>query len=1309
MSFLRPMLDGVVRAIEARVVRVLVLGVGMFLVCLPVFSQGNQGRLTGTITDQSGGVISGATVTVLDVARGVSRTLTTGESGEYNAPNLLPGTYSVRGEAKGFKRTEQQNILLEVGKEVRVDLSLQPGEVSQTITITEAPPMVETTNATLGGTISNETINELPLNGRNYINLLSLRPGMTVYAGGGSFTRSANGTRAEDIGYLLDGLRNDDSYTGSSVLNAAIPAGDASTSLPIDAIQEFNSEENPKAEFGWKPGAIVNAGIKSGTNSIHGTAFAFGRNTGMDARNFFDAAPLPKAPIGLEQYGASLGGAIKKDKLFYFVNYEGQRYSVGDTLFTNPPVTIALPSFAGKNATPNPLCNNLTAGNCQLSLVDACNDVAFIAPGSYSPVGTANKVTFLSAQIAGIAIDPTKGCSIAPPNYTPGASESLFPSNDGSNPNGVILGLVSTSAQDNGVVKVDYHINDHHSLSGMYFRGVGGGSWHDGAWEVGIPGSAKAPFISDLWGYIQVGSAGWTWTPNSTLVNEFRVGYVHFRQWYDSNDASINPLAYGINTGVTDKREFGFPLLQITDFNGANFRLGGNWPKHVGPDGSLQILEHVALLRGKHAFKFGGEIIESTADPFITVDAKGLIKFHHIEDFLQGNVRPGGSIIQSGDPLRHLSNTSYAAFLQDDWRVTPRLMVNLGVRYELSTVIKDRNNQLGNFDPNSLTGLVQVGSGLTSPFHGDHNNFSPRVGFAWDVQGNGKTVIRGGGSLMYEEMPIITFTAVANQLGLNQVPTGATQIFCSGDALPGGCVDGNTQTNRPGSGNMGVLNNGVDGGLLTQGWQAQTPACVSGGTAAGCAGVPTIFPASIFALQCGDGLTFTPAGPIGTQPVTDPAPCNTEAVDRNLRTPYISTWTLTIQRAITNDLSLEVAYVGNRGTKLLAFSNINQPPLGSSYPGAGALNGTALGEVAWCNTFNLSQTPAASIPTIPNTSPAQQIACDPGEAGVNQPARPFFSKFPYIGEIDRLSNLDKSSYNGLQVTLTQRPSHGLSFLAGYTYSHAFDAGSNNFNDIVLPPDSSRPTAGLYGNSIFDIRHRLTLSTTYAIPGRKGLGQLLQGWEVNSVVTLQSSSPWGAQDFTNDFSGTNQVNELDSYGQPWNFVGNLSDFQAGRAVPTPCWSGSGGSALPGCTLAAVPAACVSAATTTGEMNTLNSVGCYVSANGKSALIPPALGTVGNSGRNNFRDLGLKNWDVSVLKETKFKERLTAQFRAEFFNVLNRAIFSNPNGPANAGFNDPSTGFTGNFGCACNTPDQAAPNPVLGTGGARSIQLGLKLIF
>jgi len=1235
----------------------------MLVSIMPIFSQANLGRILGSVNDQTGGVMAGATVTVLDVQRGISRTLTTDNAGEYNAPNLTPGTYIVRAESKGFKTAERSGILLEVGKDIRVDLTLQPGEQAEKITVTESLPMVETTNATLGGTLSNQTINDLPLNGRNYINLLTLRPGMQVYPGGGGSTRSANGTRTEDIGYLVDGVREDDPYGGSSVLNAAIAAGDSSTSLPIDAIQEFNTEQNPKAEFGWKPGAIVNAGIKAGTNSIHGTAFAFGRDTAFDARNYFDQAPLPKAPIALEQFGASLGGPIKKDKLFYFVNYEGQRYSVGSTLFATPPVTCA-------GGTPG--CG-LTARDTKNSLLDACNAVASNGAGGFNPVGTKNGVSALSAQLSGITINPVTGCSIAPPNFTAGPSESLFPTNNGSDPRGIIQGLLSINSQNNGVGKIDYHPNDRHTLSGMYFNARGGGLWNDFAGQVGIPGSGNSPFMSNLFGYIQVGSANWNWTPNSSWVNEARVGYIHFRQWYDSIDANVNPLAYGINTGVTDPRFFGFPLLRINPFSQGNFRLGAGWPKHTGPDSSLQFVDHVSLLRGKHAYKFGGEVILNTADPFITANGKGSIRFKDLTSFLLGNVKNSApfSAILVGDPLRHLSNQQYAVFAQDDWRLTPRLIVNLGLRYELNTVVKDRDNLLGNFDP--AQGLVQVGKQISSIFSGDHNNFSPRLGFAWDIHGNGKTVLRGGGSIMYEQLPYSVFIAVSNQLGLNQVPTGAATV-----------VNG---VSTPGSGNVGVLSVNVPGNALSPGWKAQTAACVSGDTSA----CSSIFPSSIFSLQCGDGST--PPGQ------TFPAlQCNTEAVDPNLRSPYVGTWTLDLQRAITDNLSLDVAYVGNHGTKFLGFQDINQPLIGAGFPA---------GELASCNS-TVQWTLVGGVPTKAIGS------CDPGDStkGNVQAARPFNTKFPYLAQIDRLANLDISNYSGLQVTITERATHGLSFTGGYTYAHALDDASANFNANPLPPNSYNPKSQ-YGNSDFDIRHRFTLTASYALPGKKSPGQMLEGWQLNSVVTLQTGSPWTPQDTSNDFPGNGQVTELDSYGQFWNFTGNRADFTSSRQA-IPCWSGAGGAALSGCATGAgvgpgtpPPAACLNAATTTGQMNTLLDVGCYF--HGNSALTPPALGTIGNSGRNPFRDGGYRNWDLSVTKNWRFKERLTTQFRAEFFNILNRSIFTNPNGPAGAGFSDPSGGMATNFGCGCNTPDQASPNPVLGTGGSRSIQLGLKLIW
>ena len=325
---------------------VISLGLAVLVGSSQLFAQGNAGRIIGSVTDQSGGAMAGAVVTVTDNARGISRTLMTDNSGEYNAPNLIPGTYSVRAEVKGFKTAEHNGIVLEVNAELRVDLTLQPGEQSDKITVTGEVPLVETTNAELGGTLQAQIIDNLPLNGRNFENLLQLRPGVSIYPGGSGWAQSTNGQRAHDNMYLVNGVVANDPWMGQSVMNAVMASGDAGTILPVDAIDEFKTEENPRAEYGWKPGAIVNIGIKSGTNNIHGTGYAYGRDTAFDARNYFNPDYCPSSapcvttqqPVALEQFGATFGGPIKKDKLFYFVNFEGQRYSIGNpSLHSVPP------------------------------------------------------------------------------------------------------------------------------------------------------------------------------------------------------------------------------------------------------------------------------------------------------------------------------------------------------------------------------------------------------------------------------------------------------------------------------------------------------------------------------------------------------------------------------------------------------------------------------------------------------------------------------------------------------------------------------------------------------------------------------------------------------------------------------------------------------------------------------------------------------------------------------------------------------------------------------------------------------------
>jgi hypothetical protein len=270
-------------------------------------------------------------------------------------------------------------------------------------------------------------------------------------------------------------------------------------------------------------------------------------------------------------------------------------------------------------------------------------------------------------------------------------------------------------------------------------------------------------------------------------------------------------------------------------------------------------------------------------------------------------------------------------------------------------------------------------------------------------------------------------------------------------------------------------------------------------------------------------------------------------------------------------------------------------------------------------------------------------------------------------------------------------------VAGYTYSHALDDVSANwdFGAGYGLPQNSNNLAAEYGNSDFDVRHRFTLSLTYAIPGKQGYGQMLEGWEINSIATIESPQYWGPIDLTTDISGLGglPVSPPQATPQRWDFFGNPSDFKSG---PTP---------IPHYTAGNFPTACASDAAAIGATSTLDAWGCY--AKGNSVMIPPPQGQFGTMPRNLFPDSGFRNLDFSVAKNWHFGERLTAQFRAEFFNIFNHPNFANPYGGQNGyGLNDPGAP---NFGCGCATPDIAAANPAVGSGGPRSVQLGLKFAF
>ncbi|HEY2646691.1 MAG TPA: TonB-dependent receptor, partial [Candidatus Acidoferrales bacterium] len=911
----------------------------------------------------------------------------------------------------------------------------------------------------------------------------------------------------------------------------------------IDAIQEFNTEENPRAEYGWKPGAVVNVGIKAGTNSLHGTAYAFGRDTGFDARNFFSEPgelgcqpTCAKTEVALEQYGATVGGPIIKDKIFFFGGYEGQRYTVGSPFAAIEPVSIPIPG-----------------GNPKFSVPDAEAALNAKCPGLAFCTGATANLSALSLHLLS-TIWPTSTNTGTAGNQ-PGSVSANFPSN---------------FASDNWLAKFDFHLNDKNTLNAMYFIANSIVLDEDSAY-------VSPAFLTQQTQRPEVGKVNWTWTPNSRWVNEAQFGVQYLLKPSFVGDHTVNPTTYGLNTGVTNPLYFGMPQISITG-GGVTFTNlgGGSWPKIQGPETDYIFQDHVSYLLGKHAFKFGGEFLDDNFTGGALNTSRGFIRFGNtsplfsgetaLEEFLLGTPNQGKILL--GNAERHVSNQGYALFIQDDWRIEPRLILNLGVRYELNTVIKDSDNQLGNFLPSQ--GLVQVGKGINAPYNGDHNNFAPRVGLAWDMFGNGKTVFRAGTALVYEQLSYNVFLAYSNTLGLGTVPTGA---------IIG--IPGNTM---PGPGNIAVASFTFPAASVN--WNGSS------------VGGATIFPSG--AVSCVN------------------SPCNTVAVDPNLRSPFVTTWTAEIQRSLTNDISLEVGYVGDHGSKLIGFRDINQ------------LN--------------------------PNLA---------------KPVRPYSNLYPYLAFIYQISNQDYSNYNSLQATLTKRASHGLSFTAGYTYAHALDIASSNFGGGI-PQNSNAPTAD-YANSNFDIRHRFTFTTTYSIPGRKGFGQMLEGWQLNSIVTAQTGQPWTAVDSSSNISGTGE--NVDR----WNFVGNPADFKIG---PTPIPELTGGTAMAACGGASI---------------------CYMEGNSYLAL--PAVNTFGDEGRNIFRGRGIKNWDMSVTKDWSWRERYKADFRAEFFNVLNHPNFATP-GVNGAGFN--SLGGS-NFGCTCETPDTAASNPVLGSGGNRAIQLGLKLSF
>jgi hypothetical protein len=858
------------------------------------------------------------------------------------------------------------------------------------------------------------------------------------------------------------------------------------------------------------------------------------------------------------------------------------------------------------------------------------------------------------------------GCSEPAGVATCGASTGLFAAQSG---NTFLSSFPVTNVSNNVIGKVDFHANDKNSISGTFFFGNYTSTGED-------HGFVNKAFTDDapLRSYTAV--ASWIYTPSSNVVNEMRFGYDRVDFSFLNVDRTVlaDGKGYALNTGVTNPG--GFPNV---NFNGTFTGLGtsANRPQSFSPNPYYDFQDSVSYLRGKHSFKFGGEFAHIEADAAIYVNARGVFNFNGggafggsspLEDFFAGT--PFNGQLLGGNPKVKLTWMSTAGYIQDDWRVNQKLIINLGLRYEYVTPMKGANNSLGTFDP--TLGMVQQGHGTDSVWKGDHRAFGPRLGFAYDLNGKGTTVVRGGGSLIHSSWVLATFLGEFGlqndgSTSLAAVPTGAV-ITCNLVGVVPSLAGTVSPCPASGGGTIGLASATFSPNQIC--WDPAVPAA---GSACG-SGQKTAFSTAL--AKCGDGIGGAAS------------PCDIMGTDPNLRSPFVVNYNLSVTHSFGPNLSLEIGYVGNRGYRLLNFADINQAPLGAAY---------------CMNTLTAAQAADAC---------GAHAATDGGLA--TQEARPFYSKFPYLGFINFATNKSHSRYDSLQLSVTKRMSHGLSFNAGYTYAHGLDNGSlNRFGGL---PQDSNNTQAEYASSDFDIRHRLTLTATYNIPGIKGFAQMLEGWQINSIVNIQTAQPWAAWDGGDNLSGTGENADR------WDIFGNSADFRSGKASIPYCtgFDGTLNATQTGvsCTITSVygnvnptfaTSDAVTACTHAPSAATLQSLGCYVSANGKSALFAPALGTYGNMGRNIFRDSGLRTVDLSIFKNFKFKERYGAQFRFEAFNIANHPTPANPYGASsfvNSGNSFPGGGTLGFAGL---TPDWAAGNPLIGSGSQRVMQLGLKLTF
>ena len=1220
----------------------------LLLCTLTAVAQIQNGQFEGTVSDPTGAAIAGAKVTITNMSTALSVSATSNQSGSFVAKELPPGSYRITTEAHGFKTRQDSNVTLGAGVIQRVNFKMEIGQTSTVVEVSGEAAAVNTDDSKLSTTITAEQIANLPLNGRNVYDLMQMAPGAV----------NVNGVDMENgHGTVVNGLREDfNGFLINGVANKGLSGGVNNTPIQ-DTVEEFQQLQlNVSAQYGNSAGSVNNLVTKSGTNALHGSAWEYVRNDFFDANTYFvNQAGEKIPPLRFNQFGGTLGGPIVKDKLFFFASYQGDRFR---TVGTPQTVTIESPQFrqavisALPNSTAALLYKNFVPsvpGSSPVSLNTYAggNFTTWLCPYDSTP-SALNAAANLQTLLGVTAQDVTNAAGTCNLTQRPGVADRNAPFEEQSvaifGSQTESIGNLFNGNEASGRLDYDWNASNRMYLEFNWLKTTDSyGPCADTACARNFTNPTKDYFPNGQFSFVH------TFSP--TLLNEVRLGYTQ-------NNSNIHVSLPGV------------PSIYFVDGT-AGFGSYSGYPQ-VFKEHDYSYSDMVSISHGNHSIKVGADIkrnIENSEFNVARPSYPFLDPLFFAGDAPAGEyagVDPGfvhNTPAALADNIRHWRNLEFGTYVQDDWKVSKRLTLNLGLRYDLFTRHTELNNLATTFilgpgagaqqvananvplgspgcnpaNPNTaiLAGVCGPGgfSAAKSLGKGDHNDFGPRVGLAWDVFGNGKTSLRAGFGVSYE-------STLYNPLSNSRWNPPYYSFNLAFDSLFGG-----SQT--------------IIYGPTT---------CPTPTTCAPSGATPTFLGA---ARNPGMGTGAQAVGNISGWASANPDTAFLTGIilPQGIRDPYVYNSFFSLQHEIAPKLVVEADYVGTFGHKLFRAQDINRQAGGALPAGACVTDNLGRHLCSLENAFNGSG--------LPN---------------------------PNYGHLRTWENAVNSNYHALQLSANKQMSHGLLFRANYTWSHSIDEGSTWHSGATTAngaaggegytTDAALP--GLdRGDSIFDIRHRLVFNYVWNLPGPEHgfMSAVLGGWQYNGIWAFQTGAHWspyiadpanlvnpntGAACVAADITAGTCVNQ----GGDFNLDGGLNDrpnssvpnFSFSRSTWENGWCPVNAAGVGGYSFGS---ACAS---TPGQANLPN-------------LSTPCLGCTGNLGRNTFVGPGQWYSDMTIGKTIKITERTGLKFEWQVFNVFNHANFL----LATQGGGAHNKITSSNFGKAA------------GTLNARNMQLGLKLSF